>query len=103
MNEYILDVLFSEDPFIRRNICEKKPFEERLMEVIFLVPGTELRFKGIKALAALTGQQSLLATCCGQTIDVPHPRGEIQDRVRRGNGRARVVVGLPTKVEFQLQ
>ena len=44
-DEYILDVLFSENPFIRRNICEKKPFEERLMEVIFLIPGTELSFK----------------------------------------------------------
>ena len=45
MNEYILDLFFSEDPFIRRNICKKKSFEQRLMEVIFLVPGRELRFK----------------------------------------------------------
>ena len=52
---------------------------------------------------ALTGLQSLLATCCGQTIGVPHPQGETRDRERRGNGRARVAEGSPTRVEFQLQ
>ena len=31
----------SEDPLVRRNICKKQPLEESLVEVIFLVPGTE--------------------------------------------------------------
>ena len=39
--ELILNDLFSEDPLVRRNICKKQPLEESLVEVIFLVPGTE--------------------------------------------------------------
>ena len=72
------------------------------MEVILLVPATQLLCKGSKA-SALTGQRSPLAICCDQTIGVPRPQGETQDRGRKGNGRARVVEGLPTRVGFQLQ